>query len=301
MSDLLLIPICIATGLFLSRIKAFPENSHKVINSVIIYVCLPALTLYYVPQIELNTGLIFPALVIWIIFPLSILFFVLLQRIFKWDKKSTGALILTGGLANTSFVGFPVLLALFGEDGLKIGVIIDQAGSFLVLSTLGIIVASIYSRGTFSVKNILFDILKYPSFIAFVISIIMISANVGHNQLSSSILHNLGAPTIILALISVGMQLKPKIDMVLWKEISAGLIYKLLLAPAVIFVIAVYIFNIHGLIFKVSMIESAMPPMVMGSVLATQFELNPKLANLMIGIGIPLSAATLALWYLLIR
>ncbi|MFI5145440.1 MAG: AEC family transporter, partial [Ignavibacteria bacterium] len=134
-----------------------------------------------------------------------------------------------------------------------------------------------------------------------VISIIMISANVGHNQLSSSILHNLGAPTIILALISVGMQLKPKIDIILWKEISAGLIYKLLLAPAVIFAIAVYIFNIHGLIFKVSLIESAMPPMVMGSVLATQFELNPKLANLMIGIGIPLSAATLALWYLLIR
>lgn len=301
MSDLLLIPICILTGIFLSRIKAFPENSYKVINSLIIYICLPALTLYYIPQIEINTGLIFPAVVIWIIFPSSILFFVLLQKIFKWDKKSTGALILTAGLANTSFVGFPVLLALFGEDGLKIGVIIDQAGSFLVLSTLGIIVASIYSKGTFSVKNILLDILKYPSFIAFVISIVMISANIKHNQLSSSILHNLGAPTIILALISVGMQLKPKIDLLVWKEISAGLIYKLILAPAVIYIIAVYILNLNGLIFRVSIIETAMPPMVMGSVLATQFELNPPLANLMIGIGIPLSAATLALWYLIIR
>jgi len=88
---------------------------------------------------------------------------------------------------------------------------------------------------------------------------------------------------------------------VLWKEISLGLMYKLFLAPAVIYVIAIYIFNLNRLIFKVSLIESAMPPMVMGSVLATQFELNPKLANLMIGIGIPLSAATLALWYMLVR
>ena len=155
MSDLILIPVCIIIGIILIRIKAFPENSYKVINSFIIYICLPALTLYYIPQIEVKKELIFPALVIWIIFPLSILFFVLLEKLFKWDKKTTGALILTAGLANSSFVGFPVLIALFGEEGLKIGVIIDQAGSFLVLSTLGVIVASIYSGGSYSSKKVL--------------------------------------------------------------------------------------------------------------------------------------------------
>ena len=283
------------------RTKVFPENSFKVINSLIIYISLPALTLYYIPQIEIKKELIFPAAVIWIIFLTSIIFFVLLENIFKWGKKTTGALILTGGLANTSFVGFPVLMALFGEEGLKIGVIIDQAGSFLVLSTLGVIIASIYSSGTYSFKKISTDILKYPPFWAFVISLIMIAAGIKHNEILSSILSKLGIPTIVLALISVGMQLKPKVDGMLWKELTTGLIYKLLIAPVIIFAIGIYIFRANGLPFQVSVIECAMPPMVMGSVLATQFNLNPRLANFMVGIGIPLSAITLALWWWIVR
>lgn len=127
-----------------------------------------------------------------------------------------------------------------------------------------------------------------------------IAFGIKNNEVVGSILQKLGAPTIILALISVGMQLKTKFDNLLWKELSSGLIYKLLLAPAVIYVLAI-IFKITGLINQVSIIESAMPPMVMGSVLATQFELNPTLANLMIGIGIPLSAITLSFWYYIIK
>ena len=287
--------------MLLIRSKAFPDNSYKAINSFIIYISLPALTLYYIPQIEIKQELIFPAAVIWIIFLISIIFFVLLEKIFRWDKKTTGALILTGGLANTSFVGFPVLMALFGEEGLKIGVIIDQAGSFLVLSTLGVIIASVYSSGTYSFRKILIDILKYPPFWAFVISLIMIAAGIKNSEISSSILSKLGKPTIVLALISVGMQLKPKVDSMLWKELTSGLIYKLLIAPVIIFVIGLYLFGSKGLPFQVSVIECAMPPMVMGSVLATQFNLNPRIANFMVGIGIPVSALTLAFWWWVVR
>ena len=287
--------------MLLIRSKAFPDNSYKAINSFIIYISLPALTLYYIPQIEIKQELIFPAAVIWIIFLISIIFFVILEKIFRWDKKTTGALILTGGLANTSFVGFPVLMALFGEEGLKIGVIIDQAGSFLVLSTLGVIIASVYSSGTYSFRKILIDILKYPPFWAFVISLIMIAAGIKNSEISSSILSKLGKPTIVLALISVGMQLKPKVDSMLWKELTSGLIYKLLIGPVIIFVIGLYLFGSKGLPFQVSVIECAMPPMVMGSVLATQFDLNPRLANFMVGIGIPVSASTLALWWWVVR
>lgn len=301
MNDLLLIPVCIVTGALLNRIKAIPHDSYKVINSVIIYVTLPALTLYYIPQIKINNELVYPSIVVWITFLLSAAFFIFLEKIFKWDKRTTGSLILTGGLANTAFVGFPVLMALFGEEGLKLGVIIDQAGSFLVLSTLGIIFASVYSSGTYSFKKILKDILTYPSFIAFILAILMIAAGIKHNDVSSSILSKIGFPTIILALISVGMQLKPKIEKLLWKELTYGLFYKLIFAPAVIFVLYYYVFKLRGLVFQVSLLETAMPPMVMGSVLAVQFNLNPRLANLMVGIGIPLSALTLALWYFLIH
>jgi predicted permease len=238
---------------------------------------------------------------IWIIFIASIPFFILLQHKIKFERKTTGALILTAGLANTSFVGFPVLIALFGEEGLKIGVVIDQAGSFLVLSTLGIIVASLYSKGTYSVKKITRDVITYPSFIAFLISIIMIVFSIKHNDVSLSILNKLGSPTIILALISIGMQIKINVKEIIWKELSTGLLYKLFLAPAIIYILFIYVLRQDGLSFEGSIMEAAMPPMVMGSVLANKFGLNPKLANLMVGIGIPVSAITLAIWFLIIK
>lgn len=299
MADILIIPACILTGILLSKFKFFPENSFRVINALIIYVTLPAFTLFYIPQINITNELLFPAAAPWIIFLFSVPFFILTGKIFKWDKTNTGALILTGGLANTAFVGFPVLMALYGEEGLKLGVIADQAGSFLVLSTLGIITASVFSSGSYSIRKIAKDVLTYPSFIAFIISLIMLAAGIRHSETSAGLLYAIGKPTIILALISVGLQLKPKFERLLWKELSLGLAYKLIAAPLLIFILYYYIFGLKGLVFHVSLIESAMPPMIMGSVLAVQFNLNPRLANLMVGVGIPLSAVTLLLWWLI--
>jgi hypothetical protein len=300
MSDLILIPICIITGFVISGLKFIPENSHKFLNTIIIYVFLPALTIYYIPQLNLSTELIFPAMAIWIIFFFAFLIFVILEKIIKWERKTTGALILTAGLANTSFLGFPVLLAMFGEEGLKIGVIMDQAGSFLVLSTLGITVASLYSDGSYSTKKIALDLLKYPSFTAFIVSVLMLLLGIRHNDISLAVFGKLGAPTIILALISVGMQMKIKTEHLQIKELICGLSCKMIFAPAAVFFLYSFFMNTVSLTFKVSVIESAMPPMVMGSVLASQSGLNPRLANQMVVAGLFLSVITLPLWYRLV-
>jgi predicted permease len=84
-------------------------------------------------------------LVAWIGFIVSYLFFSVLGKRLGWSKKLIGCLILTAGLGNTSF-GFQ-LLKLYGEEGLKTAILVDQPGSFVVLSTLGILVATIYSSG----------------------------------------------------------------------------------------------------------------------------------------------------------
>ncbi|MFD0779500.1 hypothetical protein ACFQZF_14505 [Flavobacterium myungsuense] len=43
--------------------------------------------------------------------------------------------------------------------------------------------------------------------------------------------------------------------------------------------------------------ESAMAPMITGTILAANYGLKPKLSTMMIGIGIPMSFITLAFWY----
>ncbi len=301
MSDLLLIPVCLLAGFLLKYFGIAGKGSNESLNNIIIYITLPALTLLYIPQIDIQSEHILPGILVWVVVLIAIVVFNLLEKIFKWDKKTTGTLILTGGLANTSFVGFPVLMALFGEEGLKIGVIIDQAGSFLVLSTLGIIVASVYSSGKVSPANIFKDILKYPSFFAFVLSVILLIFQIDYSPEISGLLKKIGSPTMFLALISVGMQIEISISRETYRELTLGLLYKLLLAPAIIYLLFLLTYKTEGIVFQASIIEASMPPMVMGSILAIKYNLNKKLASMMVGIGILLSALSISLWYLLIK
>jgi hypothetical protein len=60
--------------------------------------------------------------------------------------KLTGCLILTAGLGihHSCFS----IEALYGQEGMKTAILVDQPGTFVVLSTLGIIVATMYPKGS---------------------------------------------------------------------------------------------------------------------------------------------------------
>jgi malate permease and related proteins len=297
MANIILIVVCFFTGIILQKVKSFPKDSYKAFNFIIINLSLPALALLYIPQIKIDTQIVYPIASMWIVFAFAIIFFIVLSKIFRWDKSTTGALIMTAGLCNSSFVGFPVLMTMFGEEGLKVGVVIDQAGSFVVLATAGVIVSSVFASKEFKISKIIKDILIYPPFIAFVLAVILKLSGFQHSETSKNILERLGGLIVILALISVGLQLKISTKETHFKEMFFGLGFKLLLAPALIYVLYFILAKGKGLPVEVSLVESAMPPMVMGSVMAVSYNLNPKLANLMVGIGIPLSFLTLAFWY----
>ena len=300
MGNIILIFICLLAGVLLRKIKSLPGDAHKVLNFIVINISLPALALLYIPQVEVTSQIIYPAASMYIVFGFAMGFFVLLAKEFKWDKQTTGALIMTAGLCNSSFVGFPVLVTMFGNESLKTGVIIDQVGSFVFLATFGVIVSSFYSAREFSTKKMFKDILTYPSFIATILAVILKMAGFVHTETTSFILEKLGGLIVILALISVGLQLKVSLRHLPYKELSVGLLFKLIFAPALIYLIYFVVMNQKGMEIDVSLIESAMPPMVMGSVMAVTYDLNPKLANLMVGLGIPVSFITLFMWYFLV-
>ena len=300
MGNIILIFLCLLAGVLLRKIKSFPKDAHKILNFIVINISLPALALLYIPQVEVTSQIIYPAASMYIVFGFALVLFVLLAKLFKWDKQTTGALIMTAGLCNSSFVGFPVLVTMFGSESLKTGVIIDQAGSFVILATFGVVVSSFYSSKEVSTKKITKDILTYPSFIATIIAIVLKMFGYVHDETTAYVLEKLGGLIVILALISVGLQLKVSLKHLPFKELSIGLLFKLILAPALIFLLYYVVMNQRGMEIDVSLIESAMPPMIMGSVMAVAYDLNPKLANLMVGLGIPVSFITLFMWYLIV-
>lgn len=301
MSSLILLFLCLGVGLLLRRVKAFPANSHVALNQFIIYISLPALALFFIPEVKLESAVLLPVGVAWICFAGSAALFYSLGRMFGWSRKLTGCMILMSGLGNTSYVGFPIIEALYGIEGLKTAILVDQPGSFMVLSTLGITVAAAFSKGQISAGVIVQKIITFPPFIAFVVAIGMNVIGITFPDVLKEVFQRLGSTVTPLALVSVGLQLRIERRSKHWGFVMIGLGYQLLLAPALIYTLYVLALKGKGEVVQISVMEAAMAPMITPSIVAASYGLKPRLANMMIGVGIPISFLTLAFWYWLVQ
>lgn len=301
MSNLILIFVCLILGIVLKRSKIVPENFHSSLNAFVINISLSAFSLYYISKIELNSSVIFPALVPWIGIFFAIIFFYILGKIFSWKHSVIGALIMCAGFGNTSFIGIPVIQALYGEEGLKTVMLVDQPG-FIALSTVGILTANFYSGSKDSLLKHLTKIIKFPPFITFIIALILNAFSIEIPKEIDETLLKLGSTTVPLALVSVGSQMK-------WKKIEKqegfylflGLTFKLILYPLLILILYKYVFLQNGKIIDISVLESAMAPMITAAIIAEAHNLDSNICNLMVAIGIPLSFVTLAIWHYILQ
>lgn len=302
MTNILLVILSLVIGIFLQRIREFPDNAPKTLNAYLIYIVLPAIAILHIPEIAISTELILPVLVAWLGFFMSWAFFGFLGKIKGWDRATIGCLIITAGLANTSFIGIPIIEALYGAEGLKIAILIDQPGSFILVSSFAIIAASIYSDKQKRKRDITKSILLFPPFLFFVIALVMNLMGTKPEGISRNILESFSITLTPIALISVGLQTRIRLHEIRYSALWYGLSFKLLFTPFVIYILYKWILGnspMDKLIHEVSVLEAGMAPMISGSIIAISHALNPKLASLMVGMGIPLSFLTLTGWYFL--
>ena len=281
----------------MQRVNWFPTHIYKFLNKVVIYFCLPAITLYHIPKIKWDNELLFPIGAGWLTFILAFVFFHFLGKRLGWSNKLIGCLILTAGLSNSSFLGYPIIEALYGKKGLETAVLVDQPGTFVVVSTLGVFVAAFYSKGSPNAFSIIKKIILFPPFIMFVLACLMNVYDYDLDLDIQSVLLKIGSLVTPLALLSVGLQLNFDKKSQHWRFLRLGLFFKLILVPFVILVLYVFIFKQHSEPIKITIMETAMAPMITGAILASTYGLKPKLSSMMIGFGIPISFATLAIWY----
>lgn len=301
MNNIILIFVCLFLGIGLQSVKQLPANTYKFLNKIVIYLCLPALALYYIPKIHWNNQLLYPIGVAWIGFLFSYLFFSFLGNKFGWSRKLTGCLIITAGFGNTSFLGFPIIQALYGEEGLKTAILVDQPGTFVVLSTFGVLVATLYSSGSPSGFYIAKKILFFPPFIAFLLACLMNVLGFDFHQYIQFLFQKTGSVMTPLAMLSVGLQLSFDRRSRHLKFLRLGLFYKLVLTPALLYLLYVVVLKQNSKMIHVALMEAAMAPMITASILASTHGLKPRLCSMMIGFGIPISFITLAFWYFVIE
>jgi len=297
MSNFILIAICIIAGMLFRRSKALPADAHRGINAWIIYMALPAVSFKYLPHIVWSTNLLAPVLGPIIVWLGGWCFVLLYKRFSKINNPTQGGLRLVSGLANTSFVGFPLIAAYFGEEYLSTAIICDQV-TFFLLSTAGVVVAiKAGQKHALSVGIVIKKVLRFPPFLGCVAAL-TIPHFINISTLNP-LFDKLAATVAPLALFSIGLQLR--FDG--WKQeikpVLSTLFYKLILAPALV-IIVFAILHFKGIISQVTIFEAAMPTLLTSGVVADEYGLNPKLSNLIIGIGIILSLITTGVWYLII-
>jgi malate permease and related proteins len=263
MSNIILLFLCMLIGIALRRYGRVPDNAYLAINGFIVNVSLPALTLLQIHGIKLQSTLAYGVAMPWLLFTIAALFFWGLSRFLHFTPATTGGLILVAGLGNTSFVGLPMIESFYGTSGMPIGILIDQLGTYLVLSTLGIAVAALFSSETPSGAGILKRVCTFPPFIALFVSLLLWP--VDYPDWLIAVLRRLGDTLAPLALVSVGL------------------------------------LHAAGNVVQITLFESAMGPMIGASIVAIQHGLNPPLITLLVGIGITASFLSLPLWWYVLQ
>ncbi len=296
MANIIMLFVCLMAGMVLRVTKRVPPDTPAALNAFIIHIALPALILNQIHHIPVTPALAAPVLMPWLLFLLAAAVFLALARLGWCSPGTAGALALSAGLANTSFVGLPMIEAFYGPAGLPTGIVIDQLGTYLVLSTLGVTVACVCSSNAPSGRAVLLKIVKFPPLIALVLALLL--SGTDHPPWFAGLTHRLGDTLAPLALVSVGLQLR--LDQFSGQRVAlgVGLGFKLVLGPLLVALIYVGLLRGTGEVTQITIFESAMGPMIGGAIVATQYGLNPPLTTLMVGCGILLSFATLPLWWL---
>jgi predicted permease len=171
-------------------------------------------------------------------------------------------------MLSLTFVGLPIIEAAYGKEALKFAVVLDQTGTFLVCSSFGVWLSRHFSQGKVSRTELLKAVLLFPPFVAFGLSLLLASCGWSPSGMSLNLLEKLSFLLAPVALISVGLQLKYREIRHDWHLLLWGLGFKLIMAP-----------------------------MLTSSILASSCGLHPRLAGLMVGVGVPVSFLTLSVWY----
>ncbi len=177
--SILFIYVFIALGYMAKRI--FTEEMHtKTLTLMSVYFLQPFVTVWGFSTAKLYTEHVMVPLFYLLIILVVLIPTAFLGKLIFTDIKERAIFTIAGFVGNTGNIGIPLGIALFGEPSVIYTTLINIANVFVVY----IIGVYIYSRGSFSINDSLFNIIKIPIIPASAIAILI---NIYNIPLSSQI------------------------------------------------------------------------------------------------------------------
>uniref|UniRef100_A0A7C3WVW8 AEC family transporter n=1 Tax=Dictyoglomus turgidum TaxID=513050 RepID=A0A7C3WVW8_9BACT len=295
MSKILITLILISLLGFISKkYKIFREEDREIFSKFVYTFSLPALVFYSIysnpPQISLDKVV----LVEWIVSIVIGILALLIGFVLNLNKKTIGSLFLVSIGGNVTFLGYPIMEKLYGNQGLTVAIIYDQLGMCLFIYTIGIILISLLSAQKINFNFIVKKVLNNPPLWGLILGFIFSPYKLPDFLIDS--LSILGKATTPLMMFLLGLSFsKPQKNNRSTLGIFSGITLKLLLFPFLALILS-RVLGLSDVPYKVTVLESAMPSMLTALVLALQFDLDTIFASHVIVYSTLISLITLNLW-----
>ncbi|MDO8848151.1 MAG: AEC family transporter [Coriobacteriia bacterium] len=260
----------VAVGVVLRVTGLLTADDARPLNTVLIWVALPALIFSAVKGSPLDPSFALLPAIGWLVVLFGLAVAWGLVKLLKLEGPTAGAFIMVAVFGNTAYVGYPVASALLGDSGLVRAIFSDVFGNTAAVISLGTIVASHY--GAHDVKvNPLKEIVTFPPFIALALALVLHSVPIP--DLVTSWLDALGKIVVPVIMISVGLTLKPRALRGHLGRASIVAFMKLIVLPLVALVLGLLLLP-DPASRRIAVLEAGVPTMMLIMIMGLRFKLD---------------------------
>lgn len=287
------LPIAIYLALGYLFKVIFHDNSKQLIE-FIIYFSLPAIVFSKIYPLTLDeriVGLIL-MFISFILFNLLLSYFV--GKLMRLNRLYLATFMIMATFGNTSFIGFSYIDAFYGQDYIVYGLIYDLFGSFLLLVSVGMFIITWGKGKKNDIKSIFKSVFLFPPTIMFFITVFAKNFEVPNFLILTS--QTLSSTLVPIAMIAIGMKLELKHIFARFHIVTTAMTIKMIVVPIIVLIGFKYFYGIDQTWVKVTIIEVAMPPMTMATVLAIKGGLDEKIAINSLVLGVLLSLFTITMY-----
>lgn len=241
----------------------------------VITIALPCLTLTVIGSLRLEPGHFTIAGIAWLIMAIGAGISLAIGKLARFESATLRSFVLVATFPNTAFLGYPISYALFGSAGLSYAVIYDQLGMFPLFLTLGFFIAG--------GRKSMGQGLKFPPLMALLAALAGNLMGITFTDPLASLIGGIGWTTLPLTIFLIGARIRLG-SLGNRKAIVWCLAIKMLIMPGLLYAVLQGL-HLDSLPYQVSLLETAMPPALITSIIARQFHLDEDLAVNCISVG----------------
>ena len=279
-------------GFVLFKCHIFDEYTNKKISALIVNVASPMLIISSIAGVEGNEKSI-----VFLMIGAGILMYIgfiilgkIINRIFPFPKKDWPVYECMVVFANTGFMGYPVLLDVFGQEAVFYASLIHMTFNFFVY-TYAIMCLTKSDDSEFKLN---FKQLLTPGIVLIFIGILIYLFDIQLPSVLMDTINSVGSLTAPLSMMMIGSSLAVypiKDSFTDWRSYVFAFV-RLIIVPFVTMIVC-RLLHINPYYANITIITNAMPVGSMVLMLATQYNANVKIVTKNIVVSTLLSVITI--------